>query len=84
MFIFSRRVLQLTGYVLYVNYMTECLSSDEFVVKEHYAQRLPEIIPLDFSLWGYVKDIVYQTPVSNISVSKERIQLAIFTVDRKC
>ena len=38
------------------------------------------ITPLDFFLWDYVKDRVYQTPVSDIYFLKKRKQLAIFTV----
>ena len=29
--------------------------------------RLPDITPLDFFLWGYVKDIVYRTNVQDIT-----------------
>ena len=36
--------------------------------------------PLDFFLWGYVKDEVYKTPVPNMEILRERIMEAIHTV----
>jgi hypothetical protein len=36
---------------------------------------------LDFSLWGYVKDIVYRTKVRDITNRKQRITDAIATID---
>jgi hypothetical protein len=37
-------------------------------------------MPLDFFLWGYVKDIVYKTPVTFLDELKLRIVAAIKTV----
>jgi hypothetical protein len=42
--------------------------------------RSPDITPLDFFLWGYVKDIVYKTPVTSLDEVKLRIVAAIETV----
>ena len=42
---------------------------------------LLDITPLDFFLWGYVKDIVYRTKVQNITDLKQRISNAIATID---
>jgi hypothetical protein len=41
---------------------------------------IPHITPLDFFLWGYVKDIVYKTPVTSVNELKLRIVAAIETV----
>jgi hypothetical protein len=41
---------------------------------------LPDITPLDFFLWGYVKDVVYKTPVTSLDEMKLRIVAAIETV----
>jgi hypothetical protein len=35
--------------------------------------RSSNIMPLDFFLWGYVKDIVYKTPVTSLNELKLRI-----------
>ena len=35
--------------------------------------RSPDITPLDFFLWGYVKDIVYRTKVRDVSDLQQRI-----------
>ena len=43
--------------------------------------RSPDITPLDFFLWGYVKDIVYRTKVRDIDDLKQRISNAITTID---
>lgn len=43
--------------------------------------RSPDITPLDFFLWGYVKDIVYRTEVRDITNLKQRITDAIATID---
>jgi hypothetical protein len=37
-------------------------------------------MPLDFFLWGYVKDIVYKTLVTSLTELKLRIVAAIETV----
>jgi hypothetical protein len=39
-------------------------------------------MPLDFFLWGYVKDIVYKTPLTYLDDLKLRIVAAIGTVTR--
>jgi hypothetical protein len=39
--------------------------------------------PLDFFLWGYVKEIVYKNPVASIDELKLRIVAAIETLHRK-
>ena len=43
--------------------------------------RSPDITPLDFFLWGYVKDIVYKTKVRDIDDLKQRIFNAMTTID---
>jgi len=42
--------------------------------------RSPDITPLDFFLWGYVKDKVFWTPVLDITNLKARITDGIATV----
>jgi hypothetical protein len=39
--------------------------------------RSPDITPLDLFLWGYVKDIVYKTPVTSLDKLKLKIVAAI-------
>ncbi|PNF31703.1 hypothetical protein B7P43_G13374 [Cryptotermes secundus] len=41
--------------------------------------RSPDVTPLDFFLWGYVKDIVYKTQVRGIDRLKTRVRDAIAT-----
>jgi len=42
--------------------------------------RSPDITPLDFFLWGYVKDKVFSTPAPDITNLKARITDAFATV----
>jgi hypothetical protein len=42
--------------------------------------RSPDITLLDFFLWGYVKDIVFSTPVPDITNLKSRITDAFATI----
>jgi len=42
--------------------------------------RSPDITPLDFFLWGYVKDKVFSTPVPDITDLKARIKDAFATI----
>lgn len=42
--------------------------------------RSPDLTPLDFFLWGYVKDKVYVTPCPNLTQLKRRITTAIRSV----
>uniref|UniRef100_A0A3Q2XIB6 Uncharacterized protein n=1 Tax=Hippocampus comes TaxID=109280 RepID=A0A3Q2XIB6_HIPCM len=43
--------------------------------------RSPDITPLDFFLWGYVKDIVYRKKLRDITDLKQRMTDAIATID---
>ena len=43
--------------------------------------RSPDITPLNFFLWGYVKDIVHRTKVHDITDLKQRISNAIATIN---
>ena len=43
--------------------------------------RSPDITPLDFSFWGYVKDIVYRTKVRDMTDLRQRISNAIATIE---
>jgi hypothetical protein len=42
--------------------------------------RSPDITPLDFFLWGYVKSIVFLTPVNGLDELKTRIRNAISAI----
>jgi len=44
--------------------------------------RSPDISPLDFFLWGYIKNIVYIEKIRNIQHLQDRITSAIETVTR--
>lgn len=46
----------------------------------HWPARSPDITPLDFFLWGYVKNEVYLTPPNNIDELKDRISEAIANI----
>ena len=46
--------------------------------------RSPDLTPLDFFLWGYVKDIVYRTPVPNIDELIMRITAAVSNTTSTC
>ena len=45
--------------------------------------RSPDITPLDFFLWGYIKDAVHRTKVKDISHLKEKINAAVETIDEE-
>ena len=45
--------------------------------------RSPDIIPLDFFLWGYVKDRVYRTPVRDVETLQSRIIEVLATVNEE-
>jgi hypothetical protein len=36
----------------------------------------PDLTPLDFFLWGHIKDVVYRTPPTTLFDLKERIMVA--------
>lgn len=42
--------------------------------------RSPDLTPLDFFLWGYVKNMVYQVKINNLQHLKTRIRDAMATV----
>ncbi|GBO03802.1 hypothetical protein AVEN_116857-1 [Araneus ventricosus] len=42
--------------------------------------RSPDFTPLDFSFWGYIRNIVYRESITDISHLKRRIIAAIETV----
>ena len=45
------------------------------------ATTFTRITPLNFFLWGYVKDIVYQTKVQDMTDLKQKISNSIATID---
>ena len=45
--------------------------------------RSPDITPLDFFLWGYVKDRVYRTPVCDVKTLQSRIIEVLATVNEE-
>ena len=45
--------------------------------------RSPDITPLDFFLWGYVKDRVYRTPVRDVETLQSQIIEVIATVNEE-
>jgi len=46
----------------------------------YHETKSSDITPLDFFLWGYVKDKVFSTPVPDITNMKARITDALATV----
>ncbi|GBM37564.1 hypothetical protein AVEN_227963-1 [Araneus ventricosus] len=46
-----------------------------------WSPRSPDVAPLDFFSWGYVKNIVYQSPIRDTDELKSRITAATQTVD---
>jgi hypothetical protein len=44
---------------------------------------LPDLTPLDFFLWGYVKNIVYQVKINDLQHLKDRIRDAVAKVTPK-
>ena len=48
----------------------------------HWPPRSPDLSPLDFFLWGYIKNIVYAEKTRNIQHLQEGITSAIETVTR--
>ena len=44
------------------------------------APRSPDVTPLDFFLWGYVKTIVYKSTAWDISELRHRIRLAVASI----
>ena len=45
--------------------------------------RSPDITPLDFFLWSYVKDRVYRTPVRDVETLQSRIIEVLATVNEE-
>ena len=46
----------------------------------NWPARSPDLTPLDFFLWGHVKDMVYRTPCRNVTQLKRRITTAVRTI----
>ena len=48
-----------------------------------WASHLPDLIPLDFFLWGHVKSNIYKTPVKNLTELKGRINNEIKSISKE-
>ena len=48
-----------------------------------WPSRSPDLTPLDFCLWGYVKSMVYRTPPANLPELRRRIQDAFNQLRRE-
>jgi len=60
-----------------------CNISSRWIVRDvltPWPPRLPDITPLDFFLWGNVKDKVFLTPVPDITYMKARITDTFATI----
>ena len=42
--------------------------------------RSPDLTPLDFFLWGTIKEYVYRTPINNVQELRDRIDEAFATI----
>jgi hypothetical protein len=45
-----------------------------------WSPRSPDLTPLDFFIWGYIKDLVYQTKVEDVAELCRRIAAACETI----
>jgi hypothetical protein len=46
----------------------------------NWPARSPDLTPLDFFLWGHVKNLVYRVPVNNLDTLRNRIRDAMAMV----
>jgi hypothetical protein len=46
----------------------------------HWPARSPDLNPVDFFLWGYVKNVVYNRPIHNEEDLRNRLQEAFGTI----
>ena len=65
-------------YMLEIIWMTAFLSNG--LVEVDLQHSLPDLTPMDFFYWGYIKDIVYSTPVADLEDLSRRIVAACSTV----
>ena len=81
-----------TGTLLYKPRSGRPRTSEEDIERIHqscsrspiaWPPRSPNITPLDFFSWGYVKDVVYRTKVKDISDLKERITAAVEAINEE-
>jgi hypothetical protein len=75
----SKMVQPHIGVLLSEGFLTCIFLSAKVVCdgKIPWAACSPDIAPLDFVLWGYVKNIVYKTSVTSLEALKLRIFAAI-------
>lgn len=45
--------------------------------------RSPDLNPLDFFLWGYLKEIIYSKPIHNLAELRARINEAVQTINAR-
>lgn len=43
--------------------------------KHHWPARSPDLTPLDFFLWSYLKNKIYETPIANIEELKKKFRM---------
>jgi hypothetical protein len=48
-----------------------------------WVHRSPDLTPLDFFLWGYVKQKVYQEPIANLEDLREKITNTINSIQQQ-
>ncbi|CAK9796229.1 hypothetical protein ANTPLA_LOCUS701 [Anthophora plagiata] len=48
-----------------------------------WSSRSPNLSPCDFFLWGYLKQIVFQTPVENVNDLRTRITIACRSISEE-
>ena len=58
-------------------------TKSDIQTQRNYTTYNTDITPLDFLLWGYIKDVVYHTKVKDKNDLKERINTAVETIDEE-
>jgi hypothetical protein len=48
----------------------------------HWAARSPELSPLDFFAWGFLKEHVYKDPIADVEALKDRIQQSVLLITK--
>jgi len=48
-----------------------------------WAPRSPDLTPLDFFLWGYLKNIIYKTPIKDLNELKMKINNEIKSISKE-
>src|ERR671910_917386 len=59
--------------IVHVPRLNICQATPEFISPDLWSPNSPDLPPVDYKIWGYVQERVYQKPIRDVNQLKQRL-----------